>query len=67
MSIVHYHPWYSMYYALTGDEFLPLSVNYHLVQGDKGKQYYIYDMRKRRIPDGDTYDKLGFHWFVLFY
>jgi hypothetical protein len=63
LSLVIWHPWYSIEYGLTKKKFEPdADQEGRLQQGDRKKNYFIENGRKRRFQEMDTFSDLGFDW-----
>jgi hypothetical protein len=63
LSLVIWHPWYSIEYGLTKKEFGSDSEQEgRVMKGDRNKFYYIENTKKRYFPDMDTLSDLGFDW-----
>jgi hypothetical protein len=57
-----FKPWYLIAWSLNGTAISKDQIEGHLLKG-KGRQiYYIVNQTKYGIPDGDTFEGLGFDW-----
>ena len=68
LSLVIWHPWYSIMYGLTKKDFDTDDHDGRVMQGNAKKLWYVYKdsrsgYKKRKIPDTDTMDSLGLHWY----
>ena len=67
LSLVIWHPWYSIEYGLTKKDFLPEDHDGRVMQGNQKKLWFVYKnsqnvFKKRRVPNTDVMDALGLHW-----
>lgn len=55
-------PWYLIEYALKNKPILPTMIEGHLLKGHGKQVYFILNQTKYSIPNGDTFEGLGFSW-----